>query len=49
MIYRFEDFTLDGDRRELCRGSEIVAVEPQVFDVLEFLVSTASVWSAMTI
>ena len=38
MIYRFEDFSLDGDRRELRRGGEIVAVDPQVFDVLEFLI-----------
>jgi adenylate cyclase len=38
LIYRFEDFSLDGDRRELRRGNEIVAVEPQVFDVLEFLI-----------
>ena len=38
MIYRFEDFSLDGDRRELRRGSQIVAIEPQVFDVLEFLI-----------
>ena len=39
LIYRFEDFSLDGDRRELRRGGEIVAVEPQVFDVLEFLIT----------
>ncbi len=39
MIYRFDDFSLDGDRRELRRGSEIVAVDPQVFDVLEFLIA----------
>ena len=38
LIYRFEDFSLDGDRRELRRGGEIVAVDPQVFDVLEFLI-----------
>lgn len=38
MIYRFEDFSLDGGRRELRRGNEIVAIEPQVFDVLEFLI-----------
>lgn len=38
MIYRFEDFSLDGGRRELRRGDEIVAIEPQVFDVLEFLI-----------
>ena len=39
LIYRFEDFSLDGDRRELRRGGEIVAVDPQVFDVLEFLIT----------
>jgi len=38
LIYRFEDFSLDGDRRELRRGSDIVAIEPQVFDVLQFLI-----------
>jgi DNA-binding winged helix-turn-helix (wHTH) protein len=38
LIYRFEGFSLDHDRRELRRGSEIIDVEPQVFDVLEFLV-----------
>lgn len=38
MIYRFEDFTLDGDRRELRLDSKTIALEPQVFDVLEFLV-----------
>jgi TolB-like protein len=39
LIYRFEDFSLDGDRRELRRGGDIVAIEPQVFDVLEFLIA----------
>jgi TolB-like protein len=39
LIYRFENFSLDCDRRELRRGSEILAVEPQVFDVLEFLIA----------
>ena len=38
MIYRFEDYSLDGGRRELRLGGEIVAIEPQVFDVLEFLI-----------
>jgi DNA-binding winged helix-turn-helix (wHTH) protein len=28
----FEDCLLDTDRRELRRGSELVALEPQVFD-----------------
>jgi TolB-like protein len=38
LIYRFEDFSLDHHRRELRRGSEIISVEPQVFDVLEYLI-----------
>jgi TolB-like protein len=38
VIYRFEGFSLDDDRRELRRGRELVAIEPQVFDVLEFLI-----------
>ena len=39
MIYFFEDYSLDTDRRELRRGPEAVAVEPQVFDVLAHLIS----------
>ena len=38
MLYRFEDFVLDGGRRELRRAGEFVAVEPQVFDLLAFLI-----------
>jgi TolB-like protein/cytochrome c-type biogenesis protein CcmH/NrfG len=34
----FADHTLDTDRRELRRGSKPVAVEPQVFDLLVYLV-----------
>jgi TolB-like protein len=34
----FDDHALDTDRRELHRGSEPIAVEPQVFDLLVFLV-----------
>ena len=34
----FADYLLDTDRRELRRGSELVAVEPQVFDLLIYLV-----------
>ncbi len=34
----FEDCLLDTDRRELRRGNELVALEPQVFDVLIYLV-----------
>jgi TolB-like protein/Tfp pilus assembly protein PilF len=36
--FSFADHTLDTDRRELRRGSEAVAVEPQVFDLLVYLV-----------
>jgi TolB-like protein len=38
VLYSFEDYTLDTDRRELRRGAHLVAVEPQVFDLLHFLV-----------
>jgi len=38
LLYLFNDFTLDPDRRELRRGDVAVAVEPQVFDLLEFLI-----------
>ena len=37
MTYLFEDFCLDSGRRELRRGSELISVEPLVFDLLEFL------------
>jgi TolB-like protein len=36
--FLFADYTLDTDRRELRRGLEPVAVEPQVFDLLIYLV-----------
>ncbi len=38
MIYAFGACRLDTDRRELWRGEEPAAVEPQVFDVLQCLV-----------
>ena len=38
MLFLFADFTLDSERRELQRGSEPIAVEPQVFDLLVYLV-----------
>ena len=38
MLYLFEDFVLDTDRRELRRGADVVAVAPQVFDVLDYLI-----------
>jgi pimeloyl-ACP methyl ester carboxylesterase/DNA-binding winged helix-turn-helix (wHTH) protein len=39
LIYFFENYSLDIDRRELRRGAEDVDVEPQVFDVLAYLIS----------
>ena len=38
MIYNFETFSLDVDRQELRRGPDLVAVEPQVFDILQYLI-----------
>ncbi len=37
-VYRFEGCVLDAQRRELWRSGKPVAVEPQVFDLLEYLV-----------
>ena len=56
----FADHTLDTDRRELRRGPEYIAVEPQVFDLLIYLVQNrdrvvskddliASVWDGRII
>jgi TolB-like protein/Tfp pilus assembly protein PilF len=36
--YHFNDFVLDPDRRELRRDGRLVGLEPQVFDLLEFLI-----------
>jgi TolB-like protein len=36
--FLFDGYLLDTDRRELHRGSALVALEPQVFDLLAFLV-----------
>ena len=38
MEFSFGDHRLDVDRRELWRGAEQIAVEPQVFDLLVYLV-----------
>ena len=38
MQFHFGDHVLDVARRELRRGAQAVAVEPQVFDVLVYLV-----------
>jgi DNA-binding winged helix-turn-helix (wHTH) protein len=38
LLYLFEDFVLDTDKRELRRGADVVSVAPQVFDVLDYLI-----------
>lgn len=38
MLYLFDIYALDTERRELCRGDEPVPVEPQVFDLLVYLI-----------
>jgi pimeloyl-ACP methyl ester carboxylesterase/DNA-binding winged helix-turn-helix (wHTH) protein len=38
VLFRFGDYSLDTDRRELARGGALVAVEPQVFDLLIYLI-----------
>jgi len=60
VLFLFDGHSLDTDRRELCRGSDAVAVEPQVFDLLVFLLENrvrvlskddliASVWSGRVV
>src|SRR5207302_6905202 len=36
LLYSFEDFSLDTARRELRRGGVPIALQPQVFDLLEY-------------
>jgi adenylate cyclase len=38
LIYLFEDYRLDTQRRELHRGAVVIGIEPQVFDFLEYLI-----------
>jgi class 3 adenylate cyclase/predicted ATPase len=38
VLYSFENYTLDTDRRELRREDHLIGLEPQVFDLLEYLV-----------
>jgi TolB-like protein/Tfp pilus assembly protein PilF len=58
--FLFADHTLDTDRRELRRGAARIAVEPQVFDLLVYLVQNrdrvvskgdliASVWGGRSV
>ena len=38
MRYLFEGYAFDTDRRELHRGADLIAITPQVFDLLEHLI-----------
>jgi TolB-like protein len=38
LLFLFENYALDTDRRELCHGAVTVPVEPQVFDLLAHLI-----------
>ena len=60
MRFLFTGHVLDIERRELRRGAELIAIEPQVFDVLVYLVRNrdrmvskddliASVWQSRII
>jgi DNA-binding winged helix-turn-helix (wHTH) protein len=36
--YLFDGYVLDTERRELRHGAGVVSLEPQVFDILEYLI-----------
>jgi TolB-like protein len=38
LLYLFEDYGLDTDRRELSRGTSLIPVEPKVFDLLVYVI-----------
>ena len=41
MLYRFDDFELDPGRRQLSHSGKLVPLEPQVFDLLQYLVENS--------
>jgi len=45
VLYTFDDCTLDTQRRELMHEGKVVAIEPQVFDLLHYLILTGTVSS----
>src|SRR5262245_25590111 len=58
--YLFEGYALDTDRRELRLGADLVPLEPQVFDVLAYLIQNrervvskddllASIWEGRSV
>jgi DNA-binding winged helix-turn-helix (wHTH) protein/predicted ATPase len=38
MLFIFSDYVLDTTRRELRRGESVLSVQPQVFDLLEYII-----------
>ncbi|MBR0825208.1 winged helix-turn-helix domain-containing protein [Bradyrhizobium manausense] len=38
MRYLFDEYAFDTDRRELRRGTNVVSIAPQVFDLLDYLI-----------
>jgi DNA-binding winged helix-turn-helix (wHTH) protein len=38
VIFVFDNYVLDTGRRELRRGHTVVSIQPQVFDLLEYLI-----------
>jgi TolB-like protein/Flp pilus assembly protein TadD len=39
LLFRFENYQLDGDRRELRRDGQLVEMEPKVFDLLAYVIA----------
>ena len=39
MLIHFENYELDGDRRELRRDGQLVEMEPKVFDLLAYVIA----------
>jgi DNA-binding winged helix-turn-helix (wHTH) protein len=60
LLFRFNDFAIDTDQRELRRGPNPIEVQPQVFDLLEYLIRNrerivskddllTAIWSGRTV
>ena len=39
ILYHFDDYALDTDRRELVKADRSIAVQPPVFDMLAFFIA----------
>jgi adenylate cyclase len=42
LLYSFEDYALDTDRRELRRGARLVSLSPKAFDLLAYVIQNRS-------